>query len=331
MHVFEPLGECPVHPHRERAAGGREDGGLRRRDRRDEHRDDEHPAERPEQTVLDREEEVVGVVGVAQPRAVLAESGVHHRGDRDAHVGDQQQHAGQERGEAGDALGVLRLLVQGQAGVPTPVDEEREEDGLGEPAPRRHREGVQPLPFERRGVRRGSGEELHEGGDHEDGERPVLDRQQQVLDLLPDLHPAPAHPRHRCDERDGDEDDPPVVVLERQPEHGPEVDAADLGEVREHDHAGHGHAPSAHPAHPGPERLGAPGEGGAAVGDVTIELAIGEGDEQHRDERDDERDRRLCADRQHHESQAGHERVHRSGGGQADDGGAPQPERSRGE
>ena len=108
----------------------------------------------------------------------------------------------------------------------------------------------------------------------------------------------------------------------------PEVDAGDLGEVREHDHSGDRDAPAAHPADPGAERLRAPREGGAAVGDVVVELSVGEGDEQHRDEGDDEHDRRLRADREHDEAEGRDERVHGRGGGESDDRGSPQAQRA---
>ena len=85
-----------------------------------------------EQAVLDREEEVVGVRLVAEPRAVVAETGVHHRRDGDADVGDEQDDGRQQRRAAGDALGVLRLLVEGEARVPAPVDEQGEQDRLDE-------------------------------------------------------------------------------------------------------------------------------------------------------------------------------------------------------
>ena len=111
----------------------------------------------------------------------------------------------------------------------------------------------------------------------------------------------------------------------------PEVDAGDLREVREHDHAGHRDTPAAHPADPGAERLRAPRERGAAVGDRVVELAVGERDEEHRDEGDDERDRRLRADGEHDEAERRDERVDGRGGGESDDGRAPQAERAGGE
>ena len=87
------------------------------------------------------------------------------------------------------------------------------------------------------------------------------------------------------------------------------------------------------PIQPDPraERLGAPRERGAAVGHRVVELAVGEGDEQHRDERDDERDGRLRSDREDDEAEGRDEGVDGRGGGEADDGGAPQAERAGGE
>ena len=138
------------------------------------------------------------------------------------------------------------------------------------------------------------------------------------------------------DEHDaGDRDERHVVGEERvlgaahdAVDERPEVDAGDLREVREHDHAGDGDAPAAHPAHPRAERLRPPRERGAAVGDRVVELAVGERDEEHRDEGDDERDGRLRADGEHDEAERRDERVDGCGGGEPDDGRAPQSERA---
>ncbi len=189
---------------------------------------------------------------------------------------------------------------------------------------------------EGRGVRCGSREELPQGCDDEDREGCVLDGEQDVLDLLADLDSAPAHPRHRRDEDDsGDGHEGDIFgeqrVLGRADDpvdQRPEVDAGDLSEVREHDHARDRHTPPAHPSHPRPERLRAPGECGPAVRHCIVELAVREGDEQHRDEREYERDRRLSPDGEDDESQGRNERVHGRGRGEADDGGAPKPQRS---
>ena len=78
-----------------------------------------------------------------------------------------------------------------------------------------------------------------------------------------------------------------------------QVDAGDLGHVGEHDDRRDRQTPAADPADPGPERLGAPCERGAAVGGVLAELAIGERDQQHGDEGEHEHGRSLfvhCCD-----------------------------------
>ena len=98
-----------------------------------------------------------------------------------------------------------------------------------------------------------------------------------------------------------------------------QVDRGDLGDVGQHDDRRHGQAPAADPADPRPERLGAPGERGAAVRRVLGQLLVGEGDQQHRDEREHEHRRRLLADRQHHVAQRGGQAVGGRDRGQADD------------
>ena len=107
----------------------------------------------------------------------------------------------------------------------------------------------------------------------------------------------------------------------------PEIDPGDLGQVGEYDHARHRDAPAAEPAHPRPEGFGSPRERGAAVGNVVVELPIGEGDEEHRDERDDEGDRSLRADGEHDEAERRDERVDGRGRGETDDGRAPESQR----
>ena len=97
------------------------------------------------------------------------------------------------------------------------------------------------------------------------------------------------------------------------------VDRGDLGDVGEHDDRRHGQAPSADPADPRSECLGAPRERGAAVRSVLGQLLIGERDEQHRDERQQEHRRRLLADREDDVAERGRQAVRGRDGGQTDD------------
>ena len=97
------------------------------------------------------------------------------------------------------------------------------------------------------------------------------------------------------------------------------VDGGDLGDVGQHDDRRHRHAPAADPADPRPERLGAPGERGAAVRRVLGQFLVGERDQQHRDERQHEHRRRLVADGEHDVAQRGGQAVGGRDGGQADD------------
>ena len=97
------------------------------------------------------------------------------------------------------------------------------------------------------------------------------------------------------------------------------VDRGDLGNVGEHDDRRYGKAPSADPPDPRSERLGAPRERGAAVGSVLRQLLVGERDEQHRDERQQEHRRRLLADREDDVAECGGQAVRGRDGGQTDD------------
>ena len=204
-------------------------------------------------------------------------------------------------------------------------------------APVREAERVEPRPVERSRVGRGAGEELPQRGDDEDRRgrgtgwpsrmfwirSPISTPRQltQVIEAMKTTPVAVTSGTLSASRASSERAHDPV-------DQRPEVDAGDLGEVGEHDHSGDGDAPAAHPADPGSERLRAPREGRSAVGDLVVELAIGEGDEQHRDEGEDEHDRRLRAHGQHDEAQRRDERVDRRGRGESDDRGSPQSERA---
>jgi hypothetical protein len=179
-------------------------------------------------------------------------------------------------------------------------------------------------------VLRGRGLAGRDPVDHEHDEEDkcqILQPEQDDLESFTDLQPAIAHPAHQGDEdHPGRGDQEGALGQLVLAEHQPEVDAADLGQVGEHDDAGHSHAPPPHPADPWSEGLGRPGEGGAAVRDLAVQLLVGGRDEQHRDERDDERDRRLGTDGQHDEPEGGHQRVDGRRGRESDDDGPGQAE-----
>ena len=109
-------------------------------------------------------------------------------------------------------------------------------------------------------------------------------------------------------------------------ERAQEVDGRDLGDVGQHDDPRDGDPPAAQPADPRPQRLGAPRERGPAVRHDRVELAVRDGGQQHRDERDEEHGRRLLPDGQHHVAERGGQRVRRGRRREADDGVAPEAE-----
>ena len=73
--------------------------------------------------------------------------------------------------------------------------------------------------------------------------------------------------------------------------------AGDLGEAGHDQDVGGEDAPAAEPAGLRPEGPGGPGEGRAAVGIGLVQLLVADRGEQHRDEREDDDDRRLDARR----------------------------------
>ena len=92
----------------------------------------------------------------------------------------------------------------------------------------------------------------------------------------------------------------------------------DLGQVRQHDDPGDRQHPAAEPAGPRSERLGHPGERGAAVRDDLVQLTVGEGGEQHRDETEHHRHGGQRAVLDHDITQRGRQRVGRCHRGEAD-------------
>ena len=89
----------------------------------------------PNTLAAERVQHVVGVAG-EEGRAVV---GLRRSGDDDV---DQEQDQGRDdRGLAGSSVAVARLLVDGDARVPAPVDEDAEQDTVDQRAPSPDRTG----------------------------------------------------------------------------------------------------------------------------------------------------------------------------------------------
>ena len=105
----------------------------------------------------------------------------------------------------------------------------------------------------------------------------------------------------------------------------------DAGQVGQHDHRGHDQPPAAQPAGVGAECLGGPGERGAAVRDGPVQLAVGVGGQEHRDEAGDEDRRHLQPDRGDDQAERRGQRVGGGHAGHAERDAAQQPDRPAGQ
>ena len=233
--------------------------------------------------------------------------------------GDQQKRRDHRR-PARPLAGILGLLVDRHARVPAPIQEQAEQhrhDQVLEV----HVEGVEPGDLRMNRVRRVAGVDLDQRGYREHREDHHLEAQQQLLDARGELDAAiadPAHqhdPEHRSHERGALVGFGPVPAEELEG-----VDRGDVGERGHHEQVGEEDRPAVEPAGGGPEGAGGPGERGAGVGVGAVEVFVGRGDQQHRDERHQQHRRGVDADAlvEHDEAQRGRERVRGRGRGDPD-------------
>ena len=105
----------------------------------------------------------------------------------------------------------------------------------------------------------------------------------------------------------------------------------DAGEVRQHDDRGEDRRPAAQPADVRAEGLGRPGERGAAVGGDLVELPVGVGGEEHRQEARDDDHRHLVARLGDEDADGRGQRIGRSDRRDAEDGAAEQADGALGQ
>ena len=301
--------------HRQRRARGREDRRLRRGRRGREDRDDQQLVEwRSEHALTQRSEHVALIVDQG------VDSSVGLGGGGDEQVDPDQDERRDDRRAARRGARVLGLLVDGDPGVPAPVDEDRQQDAAVQRAEARDVERVEPRERGLDRVLRVVHVNRDQGDDGEDHQRHELHAEQVPLGARRELDPAIADPGHDDDPGDPDDRHPerrgcgPAEQLEG-------VVAGDRGEARHHEHVGDDDRPAALPAEPRAHRPGHPGERRAAVRVGAVHVVVGRRDARHREERDEDHGRRLqpqTADRGD-EAQRGREAVARRGRGDADD------------
>ena len=131
MDVREAARDRPLARHRERRARGRQDRRLRRGRRRRQHGEDQQLVPAASRTpcapsTLSTSSEL----SLEQSRAA-----VRLRGGRDDEVDQHEQDRRDDRRAARPLVAVLGLLVDGDAGVPAPVDEDAEQHAVDQRAP----------------------------------------------------------------------------------------------------------------------------------------------------------------------------------------------------
>ncbi len=220
------------------------------------------------------------------------------------------------------ALAVRRLLVDREGGVEAPEDEDRQQRGLHERTEVVDLERIEP------GQREGIGvgvlrplRHVPERRDDDGRQRQELHRDHEVLHPGAALDAPVVDGAHDHDEQHPDRGHDDLVlgqfgrvrVAGDRPVQLDRIDAHDVGRVGHEDHTGDRDPPAPHPADSGIEGLRAPGEGCPAVGDHPVQFAVGDGDEDDRDEGDHDGRGGVVADLK---GQVAH------GGGQGEGGGS---------
>ncbi len=315
MHPAKGVGDRLVHGHGQRRASRRQDRGLGRGGGRGQDHQDEQVGEHradpgvTEHRRAEAREDVAAVGGVGEADALRPHAG--ERLGRQGHdeVGDQQQHGRDDGRQPRIAGPIGGLLVDGDRGVPTPVDEEHEEQA-GHDLREGDVERVEPAPGGHQVTGRRVPDAHSDQGDRgEDDEDEDLHRKEDPLDAGRQLDAAVADVGEQDDEEDAHEEHPLARRVVTDPPGVEEQEAVLAGHLRQagHDeHVGRDDAPAAEPADPRTERPGAPREGGAAVRVGLVELAVADRDEEH-----------------------GHEGQHHDGGRQDADGDDDQAEGRR--
>ena len=173
------------------------------------------------------------------------------------------------------------------------------------------------------GLRRALGRravvDLVQRGDGEEEERADLEQDHHVLEARGQLGAADADRGHHHDVRDREDHHRGLRAGEVLPaEQLVGVPRADVRERADDEDARRDDRPAADPAEPRAERAGDPGEGRARVLVRAVHVEERARDQEHRDERREQRPGRLEADEDRDRSDDGRERVRRRRRRQAD-------------
>ena len=301
MDPSKTFGDGAVVTHGEQSAGWTDEGGLQRSHRTRQHGERHEHGERSHDRHGHFREDIFARLGIGQPEACLAETGEAHGGNRDGKVERENDENDQCRG-ATRRLGALRrFLIEREAHIPTPVDEDGKRKPGGESGGRIDSEGIEPIPREsqrRRIARRTPSGDRIPDQDHN------LQQHERVLHGFGRGGPAVTDP-HRGGHEDkaGHDIDPEMIrpIRDRGDAENfrkQEVEKfhRDAGEVGEHDDGGRDQTPPAEPADVRTEGFGRPSERRPAVRRIGIQFAVTQGNEQHGNETYEENGGHLRAD-----------------------------------
>ena len=139
--------------------------------------------------------------------------------------------------------------------------------------------------------------DLDERHHREQPEDEDLGAEQELLDARRELDAAVADPGHDRDPQHRGDDDRRFGFAEfGEAEELEGVDRRDRRQRGHHDHVGEEDRPAVHPARHRAERARDPRERRARVGVGAVEVFVGRGDQQHRDERHEHHRGRVHAD-----------------------------------
>ena len=263
--------------HGDRGARCRQDRGLGAGRGRGQHGEDQELADAGAEHVGRQRGEEVVAVEFFEPGL-----GEGHRGDGDDHIEADQQDGREDGGARRRAVRVLGFFVHRGAGIPAPIDEYRDQHGLGKIARAVDGERIEPVERDAGavGVARIDLLQRHRGEDEEDDD---LGGEQHFLRMRGELDAEITDRGHGHDPGDADRGHRKYRRL-IDAEQMARIGAGNLGEARHDQNIGGENDPAAHPAAIRADGARRPGERGAAIGVGVVEMIIGDRDEQHRHE-----------------------------------------------
>ena len=191
----------------------------------------------------------------------------------------------------------LRLLVDRYATVPAPVDEDAQQHAVDQGLDR-HVERVEPRECGLDRARRAVGVDLDQRDDGEDEEDHHFGAQQVLLRFGPTARSRGSRSTSSARSRSRQQRSARTSIVRRCSSRtgGYVYLPGDLGQRGHHDDVGEDDRPAVRANRSRAQRARRPRECGPAVRIRAVEVLVGRGHKQHRDERDDQHRRRVDAD-----------------------------------